>query len=54
MREARDTQLGLPRLIMPSLQINIRAGEAPPAEENGAGFLKTPFNRSMVELTRNQ
>lgn len=50
MREARDAKLSLPRLILPSLQINIRAGQAPPPETNGAGYLKTPFNRSMDEL----
>lgn len=52
MRNARDAQLGLPRLIMPSLQINIRAGGAPPGETNGAIYLKTPFNRSLTDLIR--
>jgi len=50
MREARDAKLGLPRLILPSLQVNIRAGKAPPAETNGAIYLKTPFNCSLADL----
>lgn len=52
MRETRDAQLGLPRLIMPSLQVNIRAGEAPQAEDNGASYLKTPFNCSLADLVQ--
>ena len=52
MREKRDAQLGLPRLIMPSLQINIRAGEKPPIENNGATYLKTPLNVSLADLLR--
>jgi len=50
MRKARDAQLGLPRLIMPSLQVNIRAGEAPAADDNGVIYLKTPFNRAIADL----
>lgn len=52
MREGRDAQLGLPRLIMPSLQVNIRAGETPPGETNGVVYLKTPFNYSLADLIR--
>jgi glyoxylase-like metal-dependent hydrolase (beta-lactamase superfamily II) len=44
MREARDKTLGMPRLILPSLQVNMRAGALPPAEANGRVFLKLPVN----------
>jgi glyoxylase-like metal-dependent hydrolase (beta-lactamase superfamily II) len=45
MREARDKTLGMPTLIMPSLQVNIRAGDLPPADEEGDTFLKVPVNK---------
>ncbi|PZN97008.1 MAG: MBL fold metallo-hydrolase [Alphaproteobacteria bacterium] len=44
MREARDKTLAMPRLILPSLQVNIRAGHLPPAEANGTRYLKLPLN----------
>ena len=44
MREARDKTLDMPRLILPSLQINMRAGALPPADETGRHFLKLPVN----------
>lgn len=44
MREARDATLSAPRLILPSLQVNIRAGRMPPAEQDGRRFLKLPLN----------
>lgn len=44
MREARDATLDMPVLILPSVQINIRAGEAPPTEANGTAYLKIPLN----------
>ncbi len=44
MREARDKTLGMPRLIIPSLQVNMKAGELPKAEANGTRFLKVPLN----------
>ena len=44
MREARDATLKPPTLILPSLQMNIRAGALPPAEASGKRFLKTPLN----------
>lgn len=44
MREARDSQLGMPKLILPSIQVNIRAGRMPPAEDNGTVYLKLPVN----------
>ncbi len=44
MREARDATLGMPRLILPSLQVNMRAGALPPPDESGKVFLKVPVN----------
>lgn len=44
MREARDATLEMPRLILPSVQINMRAGRFPPAEGNGVVYLKLPVN----------
>ena len=44
MREARDKTLGMPRLILPSIQINIRAGHLPEPEANGVSYLKLPLN----------
>jgi glyoxylase-like metal-dependent hydrolase (beta-lactamase superfamily II) len=43
-RTERDAQLAMPRLIIPSLQVNMRAGDMPPAEEDGKVFLKVPVN----------
>jgi glyoxylase-like metal-dependent hydrolase (beta-lactamase superfamily II) len=45
MRTARDATLGMPKLIVPSLQVNMRAGHMPPAEDDGTVFLKVPVNR---------
>jgi len=45
MRDARDAQLAMPRLIIPSLQVNMRAGQMPPADEKGNVFLKVPVNK---------
>ena len=42
MREARDATLSTPRLLMPSIQVNIRAGRFPPAEANGISYLLIP------------
>ena len=44
MRTARDRTLEMPTLILPSIQVNIRAGEPPPAEGNGMRYLKIPLN----------
>ncbi|HSP32426.1 MAG TPA: MBL fold metallo-hydrolase [Halomonas sp.] len=44
MRTERDATLGMPKLIIPSVQVNMRAGELPPAEENGTVYLKVPIN----------
>ena len=45
LRETRDAQLAMPKLIVPSLQINMRAGHMPPAEDDGTVMLKLPINR---------
>ena len=45
MREAKDATLGAPKLLIPSIQVNMRAGEMPPAEDNGAVYLKVPINQ---------
>jgi glyoxylase-like metal-dependent hydrolase (beta-lactamase superfamily II) len=42
MREARDAKLAAPLLLLPSIQVNIRAGHLPPAEANGVRYLKVP------------
>ena len=42
MREKRDASLAMPRLIMPSIQVNMRAGHMPDAEDNGSTYLKVP------------
>ncbi|WP_431053022.1 MBL fold metallo-hydrolase [Roseateles sp. L2-2] len=44
LRTGRDAQLEVPALILPSIQINIRAGQLPPAEDNGVSYLKIPLN----------
>lgn len=44
MRTARDKTLAMPKLIIPSLQINMRGGDLPPADEDGKRFLKVPIN----------
>ncbi|MBB3231111.1 MBL fold metallo-hydrolase [Halomonas stenophila] len=45
MRTERDATLGMPWLILPSVQVNMRAGRMPPAEDNGQVYLKVPINR---------
>lgn len=45
LREARDATLPVPRLILPSLQVNIRAGRLPPADADGHRYLRLPLNR---------
>ena len=44
MRTARDASLSMPALILPSVQVNIRAGDLPAAEDNGRQYLKIPLN----------
>ena len=45
MRDARDAQLSMPKMIIPSLQINMRAGHMPQADASGDVFLKVPINK---------
>ncbi|MDX1780543.1 MAG: MBL fold metallo-hydrolase [Thalassovita sp.] len=45
MRDSRDATLAMPKLIIPSLQVNMRAGQMPPADEQGDVFLKVPVNK---------
>ena len=44
MRERRDAQLGMPKLILPSLQVNLRAGQLPDPEDNDIRYLKIPLD----------
>lgn len=44
-RTKRDSQLSMPKLIIPSIQTNMRAGNLPPAEDDGTQFLKIPINK---------
>ena len=52
MRTSRDATLDAPRLLLPSIQVNIRAGRFPPAEANGVHYLLVPVKpkRADVEL----
>ena len=45
MRTERDRCLGMPKLLLPSVQVNMRAGELPPPEEDGVSYLKLPVNK---------
>ncbi|MGF6705452.1 MBL fold metallo-hydrolase [Pseudomonas frederiksbergensis] len=45
MRTRRDAGLGMPTLLLPAIQVNVRAGNLPPAEENGVTYLKIPINK---------
>ncbi len=45
LRDERDAKLAMPKLIVPSLQINMRAGNMPPPDEHGDVFLKLPINK---------
>jgi len=45
MRDERDATLAMPKLIIPSLQVNMRAGQMPPEDDNGDVFLKVPVNK---------
>ena len=44
MRKARDATLDVPTLILPSIQVNVRAGQLPPADDNGVAYLRIPLN----------
>lgn len=45
MREQRDATLSMPKLMLPAVQVNMRAGQFPPVEDNGLQYLKLPLNR---------
>src|SRR5450830_743514 len=45
MRTQRDAGLGMPTLLLPAIQVNVRAGNMPPPEENGVVYLKIPLNQ---------
>ncbi len=45
MRETRDSTLSMPKLIIPSIQVNMRAGEMPEKEDNGVNYIKIPINK---------
>ena len=54
LREARDRELPMPKLILPSLQVNIRGGRLPEPEDNGKRYLKIPLDaldgsRGMID-----
>jgi len=44
MREARDGKLGMPKLILPAIQVNVRAGRLPDPEDNGIRYLRIPLD----------
>jgi glyoxylase-like metal-dependent hydrolase (beta-lactamase superfamily II) len=44
MRQARDATLEVPTLILPAIQVNVRAGQLPPADDNGVHYLRIPLN----------
>ena len=48
MRTARDATLDVPTLILPSIQVNVRAGQMPPADDNGVAYLRIPVNALPV------
>jgi glyoxylase-like metal-dependent hydrolase (beta-lactamase superfamily II) len=52
MREARDVGLAVPRLLLPSIQVNIRAGRLPPAEANGVSYLRIPVKPVRRSVAR--
>lgn len=51
MRTNRDATLSAPRLLLPSIQTNIRAGNLPPAEDNGISYLKIPVKPIRLGLS---
>ena len=48
MRTARDSALDMPTLILPSIQVNVRAGQLPPLDDNGIAYLRIPLNTLPV------
>jgi len=51
LRQARDATLEVPTLILPSIQVNVRAGQLPPAEDNGIAYLRIPLNALGASTT---
>ena len=49
MREARDATLAVPKLLLPAIQVNIRAGNFPEAEANGVRFLRIPVRLKQTD-----
>jgi glyoxylase-like metal-dependent hydrolase (beta-lactamase superfamily II) len=49
LRRARDATLEVPTLILPSIQVNVRAGQLPPADDNGVAYLRIPLNVLPVQ-----
>jgi hypothetical protein len=45
MRQARDKTLSLPALLLPALQVNVRAGHYPEADDNSVSYLKIPLDQ---------
>ena len=54
MRTARDKTLSMPALLFPSVQVNMRAGQLPPAENNGITYLKLPLNADMPRVRNSE
>jgi glyoxylase-like metal-dependent hydrolase (beta-lactamase superfamily II) len=52
MRNARDATLEVPTLILPSIQVNVRAGRLPPADDNGIAYLRIPLNALAERVSR--
>ncbi len=52
MRTARDATLEMPTLILPSIQVNVRAGQLPPADDNGVAYLRIPLNALPIRNDR--
>jgi glyoxylase-like metal-dependent hydrolase (beta-lactamase superfamily II) len=48
LRTARDATLDVPTLILPSIQVNVRAGQLPPPDDNGVAYLRIPLNALKV------
>ena len=52
MRSARDATLEMPTLLLPSIQVNLRAGQLPPPDDNGVAYLRIPLNALPVRPVR--
>jgi hypothetical protein len=50
MRQARDATLAAPLLLLPSIQVNIRAGKLPPADSNGVRYLRVPVKLNPQDV----